>query len=430
MKRKLLIGLLSAISISACAVAFSACGGFGKHHEHKYEVYEVIAPTCSREGYTVYKCSCGRDKHDDFVQTLPHNYEDYVCSVCGSVSESAPGVSDLVFELDFGGYEYTVKGFKANATVTDLKIPSYYNGKEVTGIEREAFKDCTAIEKITVGYGVNRIAESAFSGCTNVTSLNLPEDIGIRELAFKNCTSITSLTMPKGSNFDNGSFSGCTSLQSVILPEDFGWLYKTYYHAFSGCTSLTAFSISSDNERYSTVDGVLFNKDKTELIDFPKGKSGEYTVPASVTSIGDSAFSGCGKLTKIILPDNLTKIGESVFNNCFQLGEIKIPESVTEIGDSAFWLCSGLESVTIPAGVSVINEDTFRYCRNLKNITLPASITTINKDAFYDCDKLETIDFKGTAAQWNAIDKKDSWDSYTGEYVIKCTDYIINKPTE
>ena len=137
-----------------------------------------------------------------------------------------------------------------------------------------------------------------------------------------------------------------TSLTSIIIPGS-----VTYFSVYeiAGCTSLTSIKVDNENQYYCSVDGVLFNKDKTSLIVYPAGiKSKTYSIPDSVTSISFSAFLGCTSLTSVIIPDSVTSIGGGAFSGCTSLTSVIIPDSVTSIGGDAFRDCTSLTSVIIP----------------------------------------------------------------------------------
>ncbi len=243
----------------------------------------------------------------------------------------------------------------------------------------------------TIKSGTKCIADAAFNGRTSLTSVTIPDSVtNIGNKAFDYCTSLTSITIPDSvTSIGNYAFYDCDSLTSVTIPDS---VTSIGYRAFSGCSSLTAINCSSGNTNYLSQDGVLFNNNKTELICYPAGKSeSSYTIPDSVTSIGDSAFQGCSSLKSVTIPDSVTSIGSSAFLGCSGLTSVTIPDSVTSIGSSVFYGCSGLTSVTIPDSVTSIGDGAFFRCSRLPSITIPESVTSIGNEAFYGCDSLASV---------------------------------------
>ena len=194
--------------------------------------------------------------------------------------------------------------------------------------------------------------------------------------------------------------------------------------AFSS-SGLASITVDSRNLEYSSVDGVLFNKNKTQLVTHPAGKGISYSIPNGVTSISSYAFSGCSSLTSITIPNSVTSIGycafedcssltsvtisdgvtsidSSTFSGCSSLTSVTIPNSVTSIGHSAFYGCSSLTSVTIPDGVTSIEPYAFQNCSRLASIAIPASVTTIYYGAFYQSN-LMVVYYSGTIEQWKNI---------------------------
>jgi len=143
----------------------------------------------------------------------------------------------------------------------------------------------------------------------------------------------------------------------------------------------------------------VFNKNKTTLILYPNGKTGAYTIPNSVTSIGEYAFSACIGLTSVTIPNSVTSIGDDAFYSCSGLTEVTIPNSVTTIGNSAFSNCSGLTSVTIPNSVTSIGQYAFWDCIGLTSVTIPNSVTSIGNGAFYYCSGLSQVINRATTPQ-------------------------------
>jgi hypothetical protein len=166
--------------------------------------------------------------------------------------------------------------------------------------------------------------------------------------------------------------------------------------AFFNCNNLTSFTVDAANPAYSSVDGVLFNKDQTELIQYPGKKAGAYSLPDTLISIRGFAFWNCTDLTNVEIPDSVTTIGESAFGGCDDLISITLGSSVTTISGYAFMNCADLASITIPDGITSIREGTFINCDTLTSITIPDSVTTIWERAYSECDALTSVSIPGS----------------------------------
>jgi len=149
--------------------------------------------------------------------------------------------------------------------------------------------------------------------------------------------------------------------------------------------------VNAASPSYSSLGGVLFNKNQTSLIIFPAGKGGSYTIPNSATSIGQSAFYGCSSLTSVTIPDSVTSIEGGAFYECSNLTSVTIGNGVTSMGFFAFAYCSSLTSVTIPESVTSIGEAAFASCSSLTSVTIPDSVTSVGGEAFYYCTGLTSV---------------------------------------
>jgi len=168
-------------------------------------------------------------------------------------------------------------------------------------------------------------------------------------------------------------------------------------NVFSNCSKLKEIKVDANNAKYSAENGVLFNKNKTEIISYPEGKTETtYEVPNSVIKIGDYAFWKGDSLVSIELPNSLTTIGTGTFMFCEALKTINIPSSATTIGDSAFYCCRALTSIEIPNSVTTIGARAFEECDALTSINIPDSITAISDRMVYACDLLENITIPNT----------------------------------
>ena len=175
----------------------------------------------------------------------------------------------------------------------------------------------------------------------------------------------------------DGAFA-CTSATDIAISES---VISVGDSAFAYCYALVEINVDSKNANYSSENGMLFNKDKTEIVCYPGGKTDtSYSIPDSVTSIGESAFRGCNYLESVIIPKSITSIGDSAFYDCVYLKNIVIPDSVTSIGEMAFSYC-GITSITIPDSVTSIGDFVFE-CSLVNNIIISDSVTSIGKGAF------------------------------------------------
>jgi len=302
-----------------------------------------------------------------------------------------------------GYYTYTVSNGRATITNCDTSIsgdvviPDTIGGYPVTSIGGYAFYNCTSLVSIDIPDSVTSIGGDAFCNCTSLASIDIPASVtSIGDWAFWGCTSLVSIDIPDSvTSIGKYAFSDCTSLASIDIPAS---VTSIDSDAFRNCTSLASITVDSNNAYYSSDErGVLFNKNKTTLIQYPAGNSAtSYDIPDSVTSIGSYAFSYCTSLASIDIPDSVTSIGKYAFFDCTSLASVTFGENslLTSIGSSAFRYCTSLASIDIPDSVTSIGEDAFYYCTSLASVTFGKNslLTSIDSDAFYDCWSLVSID--------------------------------------
>lgn len=208
-------------------------------------------------------------------------------------------------------------------------------------------------------------------------------------LTFMHCESLEDINFPEDlEGIGSFSFSNCTALNTVKIPAKVSFIGSA---AFGGCNKLEKFEIDAVNPHYTVVDGVLFNKDKTQLVAFPCGyKNKHYSVPEGVKVIGDGSFFG-SQIETVDFPSSLQIIEGWAFRFCSNLKTIDIPDSVTDIGELAFEFCTSLEKVKLPNKLSILKNQTFGGGYKLKEIDIPSSVKIIENTALGWSRSLETI---------------------------------------
>ena len=301
------------------------------------------------------------------------------------------GKADSSYTIPSGVTEIGSYSFADCSNLKSINIPS-----SVTSIGSSAFANCSGLTNVTIPNGIKRIDYYTFSGCSNLSAISLPDSINyISSYAFEGTA-----YYKNESNWENGALYIGNALVAAKhygenkLSGDF-WLKEgtriIAENVFFLCDELNSINVSSSNKYFSSIDGVLYSKDRKTLIAYPEGKGSSYNIPNGVTSIGDYAFSYQDGLTSVTIPNSITSIGSGAFYNCKGLTSVTIPGSITSIGSTAFNGCSGLTSVTIPSSVTSIGSGAFGRCSGLTSVTIPSSVTSIGSGAFDSCNGLKSI---------------------------------------
>ena len=259
-------------------------------------------------------------------------------------------------------FSYTYQGktlyYKILAGGTNTLAVTYYS--ETAASNNHVSGDVvipSTVEHNNVTYSVTSIGDSAFFDCSSLTSLTIPNNVtSIGNYAFYRCSGLTSVSIPNSvTSIGEIAFAYCSGLTSVTIPNSVTYIGS---YAFYDCSGLTSIDVASGNTHYSSIDGVLYNYAQDTLIKCPDAKT-SVTIPNSVTSIEDEAFSYCSGLTSVTIPNSVTSIGAWAFADCSGLTSVSIPNSVTSINQGAFYGCSGLTSIkclaTVPPSLDTFN---------------------------------------------------------------------------
>ena len=274
----------------------------------------------------------------------------------------------MLKDFEFGAIDSGIVITKYRGNSEIVKIPAYICDKPVTEIGDRCFRDCS-IKTVIIPNTVKFIDDCAFIWCSNLKNVYIPNSVtSIGKDAFAYCSGLTSVTIPDSvKSIGKSVFFNCESLTSVIIGNGVTIIGDC---AFWECCGLEEIKVDANNNYYSSLDGVLFDKNKTELIQYPTGNTRtSYDIPNSVTSIGNDAFAYCNNLTSVTIPESVTSIGELAFNDCKSLTSITIPDGVSSIGVWAFYGCENLTDIYI------LNRDCCIIDEGGGYITIPTKTT-------------------------------------------------------
>lgn len=291
--------------------------------------------------------------------------------------------------VSYNGLTYTVSSVDSAAFRKCTDLASVVLPTTITKIGAEAFYGCSALSYFNMPASVESIGNSAFGLCTSLTSITIPSGVKVIGKEAFYASGLYSITIPTGvTDIKLNTFASCSQLGSVSLPETVSFIDPS---AFNNCKNLSNITVSSKNINYLSVNNVLYNKDKTKILFFPKGYTGEYIIPSTITSIDAYQFYGCYKITSVTIPNSITSIGNYAFSGCNGLTSIVVPPSVKTIGNNVFEGCAFLASVTLPMNLKEISSYAFANCDALTSIVLPDSLVIINPSMFAGCNKLNSV---------------------------------------
>jgi len=291
---------------------------------------------------------------------------------CGCEDLTKISIPDTVTYIGDGAF--------SSSGLTEIKLPS-----GLKRIENYCFGS-TDLKEVIIPYGVTSLGRSAFSNCDSLVKVTIPDTVEeIGRSCFHSCEKITDVKLPSSLKIiGEEAFSESPNFgTTVTIPAS---VTTIELWAFGGCPNISSFVVEEGNKHFSSLDGVLFNKDRSAVLKYPEGKADE----------------------KYTLPDTVTKIENNSMEGNLIVSEIVIPESVKIIGQGAFYYCLNLSKVNIPDSVITIGEAAFAYCPELTVMTIPETVTFVGEDAFGDDDALETLFYQGSEDSITCEDQRHS----------------------
>ena len=279
----------------------------------------------------------------------------------------------------------------------------------MTNIGESAFSDCSSLAGVTIPDSVTNIGNYAFTGCSSLTSITIPNSVtSIGGGLFNECSNLNSVVISEGvTSIGFNAFSGCIRLTDIIIPDS---VTSIGSFAFSGCENLVSINIPKD----VTVLGQATFYCCTSLENI--------TLPEKLQKIDNGygasgVFENCTSLKNITIPKSVEMIGQEAFKGCKALLSVTIPEGVTSIGYAAFMGCSSLNNIVIPGNITTISGGAFCDCSNLLYVVLPKGLLSILGSAFKKCSNLKDVYYDGNQDQWDSIEIT----SYNNEFLLKAT---------
>ena len=291
------------------------------------------------------------------------------------------------------------------------EMTSFFIADSVTKIEQRAFVRCYSLSSVAFGQNLRTIESRAFDSCGSLTTVSIPDSVtSIQWAAFSNCSRLTTFKVSDknaqfatldGVLFDKNITTlvqyPCGKKDRFVVPSS---VTEIDGGAFDHCMDLTEINVDRSNSFYSSYDGVLFDKNMTKLVLFPYSKEGSFTIPDTVKRIGDSAFYDSQKLTKLIIPDSVEYFGMNTFWGS-RLTSVIIGNGMKSIPESSFYDCNFLETVIFSPSLTEINECAFQRCSSLTRLDIPSSVSSIGRNAFDNNTNLELVSYKGVTDPGN-----------------------------
>lgn len=400
-------------------------------------------------------------------------------------TEEAKG--NIAFVLNEDGQSYSVTGDINYLVTGEIIVPSTYNGLPVTRVKERGFALArmtsirlpdTIVEigeyafgdsylrEVYFGNGLRTIGNQAFQHCQGIEKITIPDStLTIGDYAFVECFSAKFLSIGRNlKHIGDNAFRGCTGLSNaLLLPEGLTHIGEFAFHstsismayipksvtyigegAFNKNDLFEYIGVDPENENYSSIDGVLYDKNQDEVLCFPTAKSpvtikdtihyigdsaysnckyfGEnLVIPESIIRIGSTAFLGIDNLKTVTLGSNVAVMGQGAFAGCLNLVEVNLNEVLTSISPYCFE-CTDIASLSLPNSITSIGQRAFQSCKLLESLTINRGLTSIGDDVFQHCDNLSALNYEGTMEEWSQIELSENWLRESILETIHCSD--------
>lgn len=389
--------------------------------------------------------------------------EDGISSICDyafegttqlkgiSIPESVTSIGESAFERSsltriglHDGITYIGPSAFEWSSLETITVPA-----SVTELNFGVFRECGNLKSVALPEGLATIDGDAFTDCTALQSIIIPDSVTVMEGAFLRCSALEQITLGKNVSFISKScFQDCTALREINIPDSVNAIYSWAFqnctslekvtigagveeiktNAFWGCTSLRIFDVSSQNPVFSSDPfGVIYSKDQTQLVRFPTGFTGHYSVLDGTQMICREAGYECASLTGLVIPDSVTTIDHYAFMNCTALRTLELGNGITHIYQQAFQNCSSLEVLVFPSALMLLDNHAFGGCTDLRTIEFRGNcplfdsfvFAGVNAHAYYPMDD----------ATWNVdlsqISDKIHWGPIcTGEHTFVSSEAV------
>lgn len=332
---------------------------------------------------------CGVDSLDLSNANIVAGGDPYYFSQLGTFYTEDNIAGQYLF-YDAGSFSYIAmpnsvvrveeSAFDGQATAKEIRL-----GENTAYIGDMAFSGCSSLESFTMPNSVDSIGEMVFATCSNLKNVSLSNNLKkLPQFTFYFCKQLDHITIPASLNtIADQAFFDCESLSNIDIPST---VLTIGDGAFNRCYALENINVNESNPNYSSLDGVLLDKNQSVLIKYPAGKDlDEYTIPETVDSICSMAFWGTEKLYTLNMGDNVTKLAESAFYEVPNLRKVTLSQNIKVIPRDCFAMDDRLETAELPKGLTNIGEEAFMACHALTSVVIPKGVTEISEAAFSCC---------------------------------------------